>query len=261
MQSVELRVIPSRARRPLPCLLLPNLPLPGAAACSVASLTNPAKMAPGLGGTGGPVVAQPALTLEKGDLQGLVVGDRVRVSGQRVNSGEIRATRVQRVATAVKAFVSGPYAVVGGVGLAVGGTPLTVTDLPPGLREGQEVSVGGDWEDGRLRVREWRIQPTRQALGGARDVQLQGYVHGLRGGELQLGSESLRLDDKVQVVGGNLQSLKVDQSVPVRARVDEQRRLGSPPFDPPGDDQQLWRRCLQRQCLTQWRVGRRRRPG
>ena len=32
---------------------------PGAAACSVASLTNPARMAPGLGGSGAPVARGP----------------------------------------------------------------------------------------------------------------------------------------------------------------------------------------------------------
>lgn len=171
------------------------------------------------------VMGQPSVALEKSDLKGLSVGDWVRVSGQRVNSGEIRATRVQRAITPAKAFVSGVYSVAGGAGLAVGGTPLTVTTLPAGLREGQEVGVSGDWEAGRLRVREWRIRPTRQAIDGAREVLLQGYIHGLNGGELQLGYESLKLGDKVQVHGGNLQSLRVDQSVQVRARVDEQQRL------------------------------------
>jgi hypothetical protein len=171
------------------------------------------------------VMGQSALALERDDLQGLAVGDWVRVSGQRLSSGEVRATRVQRVAPTAQAFTTGTYVATGVMGLAVGGTPLTVTSLPVGLRDGLEVAVAGDWDGARLRVREWRLQPTRQALEGVREVLLQGYVHGLRDRELLLGYEALRLDERVQVFGGDLSSLRMDQSVQVRARFDAQRRL------------------------------------
>ncbi len=170
------------------------------------------------------VMGQPAQALEATDLQGLAVGDWVRVSGQRLSSGEIRASRVQRAVPGT-ALVTGPYAMSGALGLRIGATPLTASSLPAGLVEGQEVAVRGAWADGRLQVREWAVQPTRAAMGGSREVLLQGYVHAVRGRELQLGYESLTLGEQLRVDGSDLQALRVDQPVQVRGRVDEQRRV------------------------------------
>lgn len=170
------------------------------------------------------VMQQAALALAREDLQGLAVGDWVRVSGQRVASGDIRASRVQRVAT-TEAYATGPYGSSGTVGLRVGATPVTASALPAGLREGQEVGVRGEWVDGRLRARELQLQPTRAAMGGASEVLLQGYVHAVRGRELQLGYQSLTLGDRLQVDGGELGALRVDQPVQVRGRVGADQRV------------------------------------
>ena len=170
------------------------------------------------------VMGQPAVALEREDLQGLRVGDWVRVSGQRVSSGEIRATRVQRAAPGA-AFATGPYGVSGTVGLRVGATPMVVSTLPADLTEGQEIGVRGEWVDGRLRARELLVQPTRVAVGSAREVLLQGYVHALQGRELRLGYQSLTLGEQLRVDGGDLRSLRVDQPVQVRGRVDAGNRV------------------------------------
>jgi Domain of unknown function (DUF5666) len=170
------------------------------------------------------VMGQPAQALEAADLQGLAVGDWVRVSGQRLSSGEIRASRVQRAVPGT-ALVSGPYAASGASGLRIGATPLTASSLPDGLVEGQEATVRGAWTDGRLQVREWTVRPTRAAMGGSREVLLQGYVHAVRGRELQLGYESLTLGERLRGDGRDLQYLRVDQPVQVRGWVDDQRRV------------------------------------
>ncbi|MFC3683974.1 DUF5666 domain-containing protein [Hydrogenophaga luteola] len=170
------------------------------------------------------VMGQVATALERSDLQGLVVGDWVRVSGQRISSGEIRATRVQR-AIAGQAVVTGPYASSGAGGARVGDTPLTLSSPPDGVVPGQEVGVRGQWVDGRLQVQALQVQPTRAAVAGSREVLLQGYVHRLSGRELQLGYESLVLDERSRIEGGDLGALRVDQPVQVRGRVDERQRL------------------------------------
>jgi Domain of unknown function (DUF5666) len=170
------------------------------------------------------VMGQTGTALERDDLKGLAVGDWVRVSGQRLSDGDIRATRVQR-APAGQAKVTGPFSVSGTQGVRVGLTPLTVSALPVGLVEGQEIGVRGQWIDGRLTVQELRVRPTRAVVGGSREVLLQGYVHSLRGRELQLGYESLTLDDQVRIEGGDLATLRVDQPVRVRGRVDAQNRV------------------------------------
>ena len=176
-------------------------------------------------GTGGfQVMGQRAMALERDDLRGLAVGDWVRVSGQRVSSGEIRATRVQRTEPG-NAWVSGRLVDGGAGGLRIGDTPVQADVAPPASSQGVEVGARGEWADGRLRVREWQVQPARAAVAGARDVLLQGYVHGLQGRELRLGYESLTLGDQLRVEGGDLEALRIDQRVQVRGRVDEQQRV------------------------------------
>jgi hypothetical protein len=170
------------------------------------------------------VMGQVATALERSDLQGLAVGDWVRVSGQRISSGEIRATRVQR-ATAGEAVVTGPYAPPGVGGARVGDTPLVMSSLADGVAPGQEVGVRGRWTDGRLQVQTLQAQPTRAAVAGSREVLLQGYVHGFSGRELRLGYESLVLDESARIEGGDLAALRLDQPVQVRGRVDKQQRL------------------------------------
>lgn len=168
------------------------------------------------------VMGQAATAIERGDLQGLAVGDWVRVSGQRLASGDIRVTRVQRAA-AGRAVVSGPYASSGAAGVRVGTTPVTLSVLPQGLVEGEEIAVRGQWIDGRLRAQELQVRPTRAAVAGTQEVLLQGYVHSVSGRELRLGYESLTLSDQVRFEGGDLNALRVDQPVQVRGRMDAQR--------------------------------------
>jgi len=172
------------------------------------------------------VMGQSAVALEPGDLQGLAVGDWVRVSGQRLVDGEIRATRVQRAA-AGRAWLTGPYVATGAASGRVGATPVTLAGatLPAGGAEGPEISVRGEWVAGRLRAREVMAQPTRAAVGGMREVVLQGYVHSVQGREVKLGYDTVTLGDGLQVEGGRLDGLRVNQAVQLRGRVDAQQRV------------------------------------
>jgi len=172
------------------------------------------------------VMGQRAVALEAADLAGLQAGDWVRVSGQRLASGEIRATRVQ-AGPAGRAQVTGPLLRAPDGTLRVGETPVVLRD-PAGLAgvdDGAELAVRGEWADGRLIASELQRQPTRSAVGAVREVLLQGYVHALNGRELQLGYGALTLSDATQVRGGELDALSVGQAVRVRGRVDAQQRV------------------------------------
>ncbi|MFW5330546.1 DUF5666 domain-containing protein [Hydrogenophaga sp. ZJX-1] len=172
------------------------------------------------------VMGQPAVALEAADLAGLQAGDWARVSGQRLASGEIRATRVQAW-TAGEAQVTGPLRRAPDGTLRVGETPVVSRDpaLLVGTDGGGEVAVRGEWADGRLIASELQRQPTRSAVGEVREVLLQGYVHALNGRELQLGYGALTLSDATRVRGGELEALSVGQAVRVRGRVDAQQRV------------------------------------
>ncbi len=173
------------------------------------------------------VLGQRVRVLAEADLAALKSGDWVRVSGHRLANGEVRASRVQplpvgapRVAQAL-----GLIEPDGVGGLRLGGTPVP---WPPGQAlpaAGQEWLVQGTWDGQRLQPQRMVPQPTRRALGEARTVVLQGYVHGLSGRELQLGYEVVHLGAGLVVRGGALESLSVGQPVQVRGRLDGQNRV------------------------------------
>lgn len=171
------------------------------------------------------VMGQRATALELQDLSNLRLGDWVRVSGQRRADGEIRASRVQ-AAPSGEALLTGSLSRSAG-SWRIAGAPLSVpsNELTNRWREGLELRVSGSWDGERLRVREAQLEPTRTALGGVSDVVLQGYVHELRGRELNLGFESLSLSSAIRVLGGRLEALRVGQAVLVRGRLDAQQQV------------------------------------
>lgn len=171
------------------------------------------------------VMGQPATALDPAALSGLQPGQWVRVSGQRLADGEIRATRVQPAEPGA-AWVAGALARRADGGWQVAGTPLAAgAPVPAEALPGQEVAVAGAWVDGRLQAHHVTLQPTRAAIGPVRSVVLQGYVHQVSGQQLTLGFETLTLSRVMQVIGGTLDALRSGQPVLVRGRLDEQQRL------------------------------------
>lgn len=172
------------------------------------------------------LMGQAGTALEVVDLVGLKPGDWVRVSGHRLVSGEIRASRVAATEPGV-AQVTGPLTVMDGLAWRVGTTPVRPDAQArlAALVVGQEVTVSGTWDGTRLIARETRAHPTREALGAVSEVLLQGYVHDLQGSQLRLGFESLTLSHVLQVLGGQLSALRAGQPVLVRGRLDAQQRL------------------------------------
>jgi len=172
------------------------------------------------------LMGQAGTALEVVDLMGLKPGEWVRVSGHRLVSGEIRASRVTATEPGV-AQVTGPLTVAVGAEWRVGTTPVRPDAQARlgALVVDQEVTVSGTWDGTRLLARETRAHPTRKALGAVSEVLLQGYVHDVKGNQLRLGFESLTLSHVQQVLGGQLSALRAGQPVLVRGRFDAQQRL------------------------------------
>lgn len=172
------------------------------------------------------LMGQAGTALEVVDLVGLKPGDWVRVSGHRLVSGEIRASRVTATDPGV-AQVTGPLTLADAATWRVGTTPVRPDAQArlAALVVGQEVTVSGTWDGTRLIARETRAHPTRQALGAVSEVLLQGYVHDVQGNQLRLGFESFTLSHMLQVLGGQLSALRAGQPVLVRGRFDAQQRL------------------------------------
>jgi hypothetical protein len=172
------------------------------------------------------VLGEAATALVPADLASLKPGQWVRVSGQRLASGEIRATRVQATPPG-SAWVSGTLSRTATGAWQVGRTPLVAgaASLPAASALGQEVGVYGVWTGERLQASAVQLGPTRAALGPVNDVVLQGYVHGVNGRELTLGFETLTLGNVLKVLGGQLDALRSGQPVLVRGQRDAQQRL------------------------------------
>jgi hypothetical protein len=173
------------------------------------------------------VMGQAATALAPGDLNGFRTGQWVRVSGLRLASGEIRATRVQ-AAPEGPVWVAGMLTRVEPGAWWIGGTRVEpgTSALPAGLLPGQEVGVQGRWlGNDRVALSALSIRPTRAALGAVGEAVLNGYVHQVQGREVTLGFETLTLAPSLQVVGGRLEALRAGQPVRVRGRWDAQQRL------------------------------------
>jgi hypothetical protein len=172
------------------------------------------------------VLGEAATALVPADLASLKPGQWVRVSGQRLASGEIRATRVQATPPG-NAWVAGTLSRTATGDWQVGRTPLAADSaiLPAASALGQEVGVYGVWTGERLQASAVQLGPTRAALGPVNEVLLQGYVHGVNGRELTLGFETLTLGNVLKVLGGQLDALRSGQPVLVRGQRDARQRL------------------------------------
>jgi Domain of unknown function (DUF5666) len=175
------------------------------------------------------VLGQGATALDLRDLVNLRAGQWVRVSGLRLASGEIVASRVQAMAAQAGAMaqVRGPFSAPQASAFKVGDTPVNLgaTALPAGLVAGQEVWVSGVWNGGALQARQIVVDPTREGLGRVNQVVLEGYIHTLSPRELSLGFEPLQLTDGVQIVGGSNAELAVNRRVQVTGRVGVDQRI------------------------------------
>lgn len=173
------------------------------------------------------VLGQRVRVLAADDLAPLKSGDWVRVSGHRLANGEVRASRVQLLPTDAPrvAQALGLVEPDGVGGWRLGGTPVSWPAGQATPAPAQEWWAQGTWDGQRLQPQRLVPQPTRRALGEARTVVLQGYVHRLSGRELQLGYEVVHLGAGLVVRGGALESLSVGQPVQVRGRLDEQNRV------------------------------------
>ena len=122
------------------------------------------------------VLGQTARALVPSELAGLRVGDWVRVSGQRLASGELAASRVEPVAPQREALLNGLVTRVDGDTVAMGGAQVRLGSVLPaaGLAPGREITVAGQWDGRTLHAQRLLQEPTRQGIGRSGRVVLAG---------------------------------------------------------------------------------------
>ena len=172
------------------------------------------------------VMGQKAQALASEDLEHLMPGDWVRVSGLRQADGSIRASRVEALAAPLaQAQVLGPVLNIDGQQVRIGTTPVQFRSLPAALTVGSELVVRGRWTGNVLEAATSAPHPLHAELGAAKDVLLQAYVHGRRGNELMLGYAIVQLSGATSVSGGQAEAIGINQPVLVRGKIDADQRI------------------------------------
>ena len=173
------------------------------------------------------VMGQTVQMTDQGELAKLKTGDWVQVSGHRLVSGTVAATRVESVAVQAQAQITGPMGLVDGRGfdLQGGRVLLDPLGLPNGAVPGVEVSVHGNWDGTVLRAQSVTVEPTRQQVGPVERVVLEGYVHALRGNQITLGNRVMTLAPGAMISGRSEGALAVNDRVQVRGRVGNDQRI------------------------------------
>jgi Domain of unknown function (DUF5666) len=120
----------------------------------------------------------------------IAAGTQVRVSGHRLDNGEIIATRIDAGAT-TGANTMGVVTNVARDGFTVNGTKVNVSDrkLLDSIKTGNEVRVSGDWNGNALQAKRVDAQPTRQLINRADSAILEGYVRAENNGGKLAGTE------------------------------------------------------------------------
>jgi hypothetical protein len=90
---------------------------------------------------------------------------------------------------------------------------------------GTEVSVRGRWDGTTLHAQAVAVAPSRQNVGRAVRVVLEGYVHAVKGNEVSLGNRVVTLAPGVRISGKPGEALAVNQRVQITGRVDKDQRV------------------------------------
>lgn len=162
------------------------------------------------------------------NLASIKPGEWVQVSGQRLASGDIAASRIEQPGRPLaQAYVNGYVSQVDARGFVAGGTRINLDrqPLPAGIVRGAEVSVSGRWDGAGLHARHIQVEPTRHGMGDAGHLVVEGYVHALHGKELHLGGRVVILDSHAKILNGDEGKLRPDQQVRISGRVGENQRV------------------------------------
>lgn len=158
---------------------------------------------------------------------GLQVGQWVQVSGYRRADGHIEASFLAPLAPQPLARMTGLLERNLGVDVVVGGTAVHLGDtrLPQGVGRGSELGIRGTWDGATLHAVSLQAEPTQKSLGAVKTLVLEGLVHAVGARSISLGQHVLSLDRDLQVLGGSLRDVAVNQRVRLSASLDAQHQV------------------------------------
>ena len=152
------------------------------------------------------------------DLATIKPGTPVRVSGLRTESGIIVASRLDAVPTVSGASLLGIVTMAKGNTAMVNGTRITLPQLAQSLPIGSEVFVAGEWNGSSLQARRVETQPVHNAIARTERAIVEGFVTSHRDNQLNIGSVTVQLSDRVRYTDGNERDAEVGRKVRVEIR-------------------------------------------
>jgi Domain of unknown function (DUF5666) len=166
---------------------------------------------------------------ERANLANLKVGSWLRVSGLSLATGEVVASHLQLMASQANAqaqvrSIARDFA---GKSMKVGDTPVDLSAIaaPANLANGQEIWVSGVWNGQSLQASELVVNPTLQGLGRIEKIVVEGYIYSSNKLSINLGTQTLTLSDRTQIIGGSRSDLVANRRVQVSGRVGPDQRI------------------------------------
>jgi hypothetical protein len=150
----------------------------------------------------GQTVSMNAQTIMQDDKQQTIArfkqGEQVKVSGLRLASSEIVASRIERTEAIPEPNLVGPITAIHGNVVEVYGLQIQAATVN-GLGIGQEIAVAGKLSGGVLMAREITPSPSMQLYGRTEKINLQGYVGaGAKEGQIRVGNLDVEVTDPAQ---------------------------------------------------------------
>jgi hypothetical protein len=112
------------------------------------------------------------------DIANAPKGANVRVSGYRVATGEVMATRVDMLGNTKAVSTMGLVTAVNPTGVSINGTRVNVSDrkLLQKMVIGSEVHVSGTWTENSIQANRVETQPIKNALSSSDAAIIEGFV-------------------------------------------------------------------------------------
>lgn len=164
---------------------------------------------------------------DHGNFSNLKTGDWVQVSGHRLSSGIIVASRIESTTPQLaEAGINGYVTQIDAKGFEVNGTRIDHdAQLQSSITQGMEVRIVGHWDGAHLKAQHIQIEPTRQSIGNVEHLVIEGYIHALDDKGLNINNQAIAFES-AQISAGNTRSdFRLDQRIQISGRLGTDQRV------------------------------------
>ncbi|HQT25011.1 MAG TPA: DUF5666 domain-containing protein [Burkholderiales bacterium] len=153
------------------------------------------------------------------------IGDFVRVSGFRLSSGEIVASRIDVPSASAESSVSGPITAMEGDMIEIYGLKITGVD-PRNLSVGKNVIVSGNWNGQSMTASKIVPDPFSYLATRMQRLNLQGFIdRRLAPNKFSLSGIEVEIPASASVAKGNLGDVEKNEFIQVSGKLMPDHRL------------------------------------